>query len=172
MLRLIRTLSTGLAIVAALCVVGMMGLTVVDVASRALTNRSIPVAQEISEQLIVALVFLGMAFAYHRQEHVAVTMCTRALPIPTRGPVRLLGRCFLLGLLVWMIWATGHEAVRSYAQGEFRFGLLQVPVWPARAAIPIGLAALALQVLADMATIIVAIRAGRDDRPAPTEGYF
>lgn len=172
MLRLIRTLSICFAIAAALCVVGMMGLTVIDVANRSVTGRSVPGAQEISEQLIVALVFLGMAFAYYRKEHVAVTMCTRALPIRTRGPVRLLGRCVLLGLVFWLIWATGHEALRSYAQGEFRFGLLQVPVWPARAAIPIGLAALALQVMAEMATLIGNIRAGRDDLAHPNDGYF
>ncbi|KPQ05684.1 MAG: TRAP-type C4-dicarboxylate transport system, small permease component [Rhodobacteraceae bacterium HLUCCA12] len=172
MKRLIRSIATLFAIVAALCIVAMMGMTVADVATRALTGRSVPGAQEISEQLVVALVFLGMAFAYHRHEHVAVTICTRALPVRPRASVRLLGRAILLALVGWMIWATGQGAWHAYVRGEIRFGLLQVPVWPARAAIPIGLAAFALSILSDMADRIRDLIAGRDDSAEPNEGYF
>ena len=160
------------AIAAALCVVAMMGMTVADVTSRTITGRSVPGAQEISEQLVVALVFLGMAYAFYRREHVAVTICTLALPVRPRAAVRLLGRVIMLGLVGWMIWMTGEEAWRSYSQGEFRFGLLQLPVWPARAAIPLGLAAFALQVLSDMGDRLIDLRQARGERTAPAAGYF
>lgn len=172
MKRLIRSIATLFAIVAALCVLAMMGMTVADVTARAVTGRSVPGAQEITEQLMVALVFLGMAFAYHRHEHVAVTIVTRALPLRPRATVRVLGRVILLGLVVWMIWMTGEGAWRSYVRGEIRFGLLQVPVWPARAAIPIGLAAFALSILSDMADRIRDLMDARDDSAGSNEGFF
>lgn len=168
----IRLISTVLAIIAALCVLAMMGITVADVASRTATGRSVPGAQEVSEQLVVALVFLGMAYAYYRHEHVAVSICVRALPVRPRAVFRLLGRAIMLGLVIWMIWATGESAWRSFMRGEFRFGLLQVPVWPARAAIPIGLTAFALQALSEMFDRVSDLIHARDRLEHSTESQL
>ena len=170
MRRLIRMISTFFAILAALCVVAMMAMTVADVASRIVSGRSIPGAQELSEQLIVALVYLGMAYAFYKRDHVSVTICTALLSARLRATARLAGRSLLLAIVAWMGWRTGAEAWRSHVVGEVRFGLLQMPLWPARAAIPLGLAALALQVVSDMVDRVSDLREGRDSGAVQGQG--
>lgn len=160
----IRFTSAALAILAASCVLVMLVLTGLDIGIRWTTGRSLAGAQEVTEQLMVAVVYLGMAFALQRREHVAVAICTSSLPIRAAAGVRLLGQFLMLALVAWMIWRTGLQAWKAYLIGEVRFGLLQVPVWPARAAIPVGLAAFFLQSLLDAADRVRAIATGSDDQ--------
>ena len=146
MRRVILSFSTTLAIFASLLLFMMMIITVSDIASRTFTGRSLPGAHEISEQLVVALIFLGMALAFYRKEHVALTVFTRIIPVLPRTAIICFGHLILLFLVLWMVKVTAETAWLSFARGEYRFGLLRVPIWPAKMTIPIGLASLALQV--------------------------
>lgn len=159
----IHGLAAVLAVLAALCVLVMMLLTAGDVAMRSLTGRSIAGAQEVTETLMVAVVYLGIAYALYKREHVAVSVFTLRLPVRLRFALRLVGQAVMLALVVWIIWRTGAQAWRSWLNGEVRFGLLQVPVWPARMAIPVGMTAFLLQGLLDAYDQIVALATGRPD---------
>jgi TRAP-type C4-dicarboxylate transport system permease small subunit len=148
MRRLIIKLAAALAVAAASFVMMMMLLTGADVLKRVLTGQSLAGTQEMTESLIVAVVWLGMAWAQHTREHVSVDIVTRRVGGRDAGAMRLAGQLIMLGLSLWMLWRTGGNAWNSFDTGEVRFGLLQVPMWPARLSIPLGLAAFVLVVLA------------------------
>jgi TRAP-type C4-dicarboxylate transport system permease small subunit len=146
---MIRGLAAVLAVLAAGGVLAMMLVTMVDVLKRTVTGRSLAGAQEVTESLIVAVVWFGFAWAQYTREHVAVDLLTRRLGVRAAAVVRLAGQLTVLGLAGWMMWRTGANAWGSFESGELRFGLLQVPMWPARTAIPLGLLAFVLVVLVD-----------------------
>ncbi len=47
----------------------------------------------------------------------------------------------------WMVYVTADRALASFEMREYRFGLVRVPVWPARVAIAVGLAAYFLELV-------------------------
>lgn len=173
MRKAIDTLSAVLAVFAAACVMAMMLLTCLDTGMRWFTGRSVAGVQEIVEQLMVAIVFLGMAYALRRGDHVAVKIVTDALSVRLAATLRLVGMVIMIFVVAWMTWRTGTHAWRSFLAGEVRFGLLQVPVWPARVAIPLGLGIMILQALPGLSDQMRMLRTGRNAaEPAPETHAF
>jgi TRAP-type C4-dicarboxylate transport system permease small subunit len=154
MKKSIHAVSAVLAVLSAVSVAVLMFLVTIDVLRRSLFGRSVPGAVEIGELMVVAIVFLGIGYAQQRKDHVAINAFTARLPLRVATVLRLVGQVLLCVLVVWMIYASGRAAWQSFLTGEYRFGLLRVPIWPARAVIPLGLTSLLLEVAADLHTVL------------------
>jgi TRAP-type C4-dicarboxylate transport system permease small subunit len=138
------------ALLAASGTLFLMLATVADVARRQLTGQPLTGVVEISEVMLVAVVFLGVAYTQREKQHVATTVLTDRLPPRVSGWLRVIGTVVVVVLLLWMIQATSELALESYRRGEYRFGLTRVPLWPARASIPLGLTLLLGEVVRDL----------------------
>lgn len=148
---LLRYASRVLAMLSAMAILVIMLLTVADVTQRWATGRSMAGVLEFNEILMVAVVYLGLAYTQRRDEHVSVDLLVTRLPRRARRwveAVALLLAIMVVGLLLWATLETGLE---SYARREFRFGLRAVPIWPARLVIPLGLLFLSLEILRSLA---------------------
>lgn len=139
--RILHTVSRVLGWVSALIIAFMMFATVADVTRRLMTGKPIPGVIEMGEVLMVATVFLGLAYAEFRGAHVRMDLVIRKFSPRTAAAVNSLGLLLVLVILAWMVYVTGERAVTSIETQEYRFGLVQIPVWPGRLAIAIGLAA-------------------------------
>ncbi len=137
-----------------------------DAVARFITNRSIPGMVELSETLLVALVFLAFGYCAYSGSHIALTLVTEALPGRVAAGVRAVAYVIVAALLVWMLWATGIRALDSLETGEYKFGLAQWPLWPARTTIFVGLAlTLPVYVVAVWTNLQIA----RGRRPLPVK---
>lgn len=134
-----RRISGVTAIIASLCTFALAIAITTDVVSRMVTGRSLPGLVEVSETLLVMLVFLGMAFTSYTGGQIAVDLVTGSLPRRISAWVRSVGDVITLALLVWLVSATYTRTIDSFLGGEFKFGLVHWPLWPARASIVIGL---------------------------------
>ena len=128
------------AIIAAALTMALAISITADAVARFVTNRSIPGMVELSETLLVALVFLALGYCAYSGSHIALTLVTGALPGRISAAVKAAAFAFVVVLLIWMLWATGIRALDSFETGEYKFGLAQWPLWPARATIVVGLA--------------------------------
>ena len=63
-----------------------------------------------------------------------------------REALEALALFMALAVLAVMTLQTGKRALRSIESGEYRFGIIEIPIWPARTAVVLGLALLTLQV--------------------------
>lgn len=124
-------------------IVLLMLLTVAEIIGRATGWIAIRGALEISELGLVIVVFAGMMVAEVAEEHVRTPLLVDRLPWFASAIVRLIGRVIAFVFLVWLTILTWGAALVSIERGEFRFGVLSVPLWPAKLAIPLGLAAFA-----------------------------
>ena len=131
-----------------------MALTVVDVTRRNITGRALAGTVDLSELTMVAVVFLALGLTQLERQHVAVSLVTTRLPYNLARWLRLAGLCVTIGLITWLCVAAAQEAWRSYNRNEFRFGLLRVVVWPARAMIPLGCLALVLELAVRVADLL------------------
>lgn len=135
-----RSISTVTAVIATLCTLALAITISLDVVMRFASGRSLPGLVEASETLLVMMVFLGLAYCAYTGSHITMDLVTSALPPRTAALLRSIGDLAVIVLLLWMLFATGTRAVSSFATGEFKFGLVEWPLWPARGAIALGIA--------------------------------
>ncbi len=116
-------------VVAAAALFAIMALTFFDVGGRKLLSNSIPGSLEMTELLMVAVIFAGLPLVSLKSEHVvfdsldnfvgpAVTRIVRAL-------VHVLCGAAMLGL-AWLMWRTGQDFASS---GETT-AQLRIPKYP------------------------------------------
>lgn len=94
-----RWVASAFSVLAGLCLLALVLLTVADVVSRNVQGRSILGTVEISTVLLVAVAFLGLGAAEITGKHVSVSLIEARLP--------RLGRLVLSGLRVLLLAAVG-----------------------------------------------------------------
>ena len=92
---------------AAALLLAMMVLTFADVVGRYLLRRPVPGAFEVTELMLLVLIFAGLPLVSYRDEHAAMDFIDRALgPLGLRllvGAVHVLCAATMFAL-AWMVW--------------------------------------------------------------------
>lgn len=143
----LRILSGTLAGGGALVLGYLMLATSLDVIMRTSTGRGFQGVVEYSELVMAALVFLGLGQAQRTDSHIAVDVVVRRLPRSAERAVVSFGMVLSAALLISLTNYTALSAIESFEAGERHYGIASAPMWPARAAIPIGLGVMALECL-------------------------
>jgi TRAP-type C4-dicarboxylate transport system permease small subunit len=134
-----------------ICILILMCLTTADVVLRYVFNRPINGAYEISEILMLSAVFLGMGYTQLFHEHVNADLFVNRLSEHTKlilETALFFPALFIYGLLVWRGSVGFWE---SWTSGEYRWGLIRIPLWQARLMIPMGAFVLCMTLIRDMA---------------------
>lgn len=135
-----KYLTTPLGVFAGVLVLVLSVITVVDITFRKLGLGSVPAALEISEMLLVVCVFSAFGAAMRTRTHVATSVLTERISPKARRILHIIAASIISIMLVALVVATSQEAYKSILSGEFRFGLVQVPLWPAKLAAAVGMA--------------------------------
>ena len=107
-----------LGVVASAVLFAMMGLTVVDVVARYVFNRPLRGAFEVTELMLLVLIFAGLPLVSFSDEHATMDFIDRLL-----GPraqrwlergVQLVNGAFML-FLAWLVWL---KANRIWGYGD------------------------------------------------------
>lgn len=125
----------------------LMLLVVAEVVMRDFFDSTLGGTLEISEVLLVFVVFTGVAYAQQVGDHVSTDLVTSRMPRQAAAIVRTTGLAIAAGVILWLAWVSLGRGLDAMAAGESRFGLRSVPVWPARLVIPLGALLLGLQTL-------------------------
>lgn len=125
-------------------------VVVADVTGRFLFNHPIHGATELSELLLVAMVFIGLAAAQQDRQNYAIDMVTRHLPVSVQKFLEILSYVLCMLVVAALAWFSLRQAFDSYDRGEAGFGIIPFPIWPARFVLAIGLWLLALQFFCDI----------------------
>jgi TRAP-type C4-dicarboxylate transport system permease small subunit len=122
----------------------------IDVSSRNLGGRSFPGVVESAEIILVIGVFLGLAYAQRTKAHVATSLIVDKFTPRLARLMRSIGLLIVAFYISLATWMSAARAWQSFVGGEVRFGLIEIPQWPARAAIAIGFGILLLEILRDL----------------------
>ena len=152
LLRLVDGAAKGLALVAALALVLLATNVLVDVIGRAAFNRPFTGTLEYTQNWwMPALTLLAFAYTEKRQEHIKVTILLDTLPLAMRRAVEGIFGLIATALLLALAWHGLNEALEAAAYGQTTASSPPVAIWPTKFAAPVGILALALQILATSA---------------------
>ena len=154
-LQWVQTLNSGLVFMeskirwaADASVAILMFLTVADIIGRA-SNLPILGTMELTEHIMVFMVFCGLAFTQYSDSNIKVDAFARLLPSPVRYVFEVVGLflgALLFALITWRsgIWALDAWAIREVAEGPLSF-----PAYPSKLALVVGSCLVSLRYLFD-----------------------
>jgi TRAP-type C4-dicarboxylate transport system permease small subunit len=96
----------------------MMTLTFVDVVARYVFNRPLRGAFEVTELLLLALIFAGLPLVTHAGEHVTMDLIDRLLGRAARGLMSRLVELLCAALMFLLTWLMWMRAARIAAYGD------------------------------------------------------
>jgi TRAP-type C4-dicarboxylate transport system permease small subunit len=107
-----------LGIAASAILFAMMCLTFVDVVARYVFNRPIRGAFELTELLLLVLIFAGLPLVSHADEHVTMDFIDRWLTAEGRSFLNRIMNLFVAALMLFMAWQMWIKAGRISGYGD------------------------------------------------------
>lgn len=147
--RWLNKIERGFCYTAAGLVFVMIFPTTVDVILRYIFNSPLPEMFQLTEFMMVGVVYLAIAYVQQLKDHIKIEIATQWLPKKGQDILDLFG-C-LVGLLIFAIitWQTGRLAWEAWDTQDYTMGIVQFPLWPAKSILPIGVGLLCLRLLLD-----------------------
>ena len=128
----------------------MMCLTTADAAGRYLFNRPIAGAYEVTEKyLMVAMVFLGVCYAYRGGAYIRVTFLVDHLPRAVKIFFDYLAQVCSIAYGVLLVVATTQQFLRV-ASDRMTLSTVDIPVAPDYVMVPVGLFFMSVLMLLDL----------------------
>ena len=127
----------------------MMLLTAADVLLRYFFNRPIKGAYELTEFMLVILVFFGLGYTAVKKRHIIVDVVVSRLPQQTQVAIDSV-TCFLsLGVCFLVAWQSALEARTIWLAGQTSPSL-HIPIFPFILMVVVGYTVLSLVLLRDL----------------------
>ncbi|TVQ29746.1 MAG: TRAP transporter small permease subunit [Geminicoccaceae bacterium] len=167
--RVLERLASALGRVAELALLGLILVTLNEVAARYVFNRPQIWSYDVAYMLSGAMVMLGAAWALRANAHVRIDVFAQALPARWQQGLQVIMYVFLflpaLGFATWAAWGRTSQAWRT---GQLEQVSAWAPkVWPFYLIIALGLTALFVECLA---AVLRHLRGWRERRPVPGGG--
>lgn len=161
-MKTIHASANGLALLAEIGIVLMLVLIVGDVLSRGLFNVPIPGTDAIvASYFMVATIFLPLALLQILDENIAVDALYGLMPAAIQLVFVVVAHLCAVVFYALLGWIYYHVAVEAIDIREFVSGTWDVPIWPARLIMPVGLCLGSLAALVKMVEALGHLMSGR-----------
>lgn len=126
----------------------LMFVTVADVIGRYFFNRPLPGTFELTEMLMVFIVFLALGLAQHHNEHISLDLAYNYFPSRLKKGTDLIVDLVNLVVVAAITWQLYDYSVRML-DGNYTTAVLQLPIHPFVIAAVTGAASYALAIISD-----------------------
>lgn len=147
--NLLGLFSHGLARLGCVALFAMMGLTVVDVVGRYAFNSPLLGAFELTEFLVLIMVFSFVGYTQAEKSHVTVEILVDRLPRKTQSFIDLFNYGVGLILMTLVTWKGFEKAMEAWATGESPMNL-PVPDYPFVFFMAFGCAVMCIEFVRDL----------------------
>jgi TRAP-type C4-dicarboxylate transport system permease small subunit len=124
-----RLLSALCGVLAAVALFAIMALTLVDVSGRKLLSQSVPGSLEVTELLMVVVIFAALPLVSLRGEHVLFDSLDALLPAWVRRAQQALVDLFCAAALLGLAWLMWDKAGQMAQYGDVT-AQLKLPLGP------------------------------------------
>jgi TRAP-type C4-dicarboxylate transport system permease small subunit len=159
-LKILQRLSTYLAYVGAFSLFAMMCLTIADVAGRYIFNKPILGAYELTEFMVLVLIFSFLGYTQAHKSHVAVDLFIVFFPSKFKMVIEILNHLACLAIMILITWMGFEKAIEMMESGESSPNLT-LPSYPFVFFLVIGCGVLAIEFIKDIFQISISGRKNR-----------
>lgn len=154
-----------LAVLGGLVILAVALLTSADVFGRYALSKPIPGSGEICTVLFVIGIFLALGYTQAVKGNIRVEIVIGRLPWRVRRVTEFIVLSLMLVLTGLFTWSVAKLAIYSISIRETHMGTgyLEIPLWPAKLALSIGLFLVCLRLIVDMVNHIRVM--GKGDEP-------
>ena len=141
----VASASRAMARITGVLIILIMIAVVIDAVLRGMMGIAIWGVLEVGVLLLLALIYLGLPATQANRENFRVSIFAERFPPWFDRIVTwlLLGiQLAVLGILCWTSW---RSSIYSFNRDEVSFGMVQIPLWPSRAMVSVGLTLLIIQ---------------------------
>jgi TRAP-type C4-dicarboxylate transport system permease small subunit len=139
----IARITRWLTILAACCLAIMMVIVFIDIIGTKFFRMSIPGALDISEELMVFLTLLPLAYLAAEKGHIRITLLESRLSPGIRFIVEIIQYVIATAITGIITWRVFVEFQKTYQFMQLKSGL-DMPIWPANLATVIAFGFLTL----------------------------
>lgn len=143
----IDPLAHGLTVAAGISLFAMMIMMTIHVFSRKM-GLPVPGAFEVSEQLMVVVFTFPLAEISLKKDHVVFELFSKNFPSRFKRRMDIVGTFVGLFVFAPLTYKAWELALKMYAMGEYRQGMIDIPIWPFRLMLAIGLSVFTYQLVA------------------------
>ena len=145
LLGLLEGMENGLAFAAFLISFILMALVSLNIILRYVFSSPLSGTLEMTELLMVPMVFMPLAFAQKSGGHIRADILYIRIPYPYKKPLDIVINVIGFLVCVLFVWQTSKDAFAAYQIRDITAGHVRIITWPFRVTIPIGFLALAIR---------------------------
>lgn len=152
-----------LHVVAASFIGVLMFMTVTDVVRRTITGKGVMGVVDITQFIMVIIVFLSLAYTQVRDRHIKVDLLTSRLRGKKQAVTNVVALLIGAGVVSLITWQGSWDTLYAWEIGEWRYGpgAVWMYTWPVRLMVPLGGFWLLVRLLIDTGRQAQLIAAGR-----------
>ncbi len=155
--HIVNRITRGLAIIAALCMAILMVVNFTDIIGTKFFLQSVPGALDISEELMVLLTLLPIAFIALERGHIRITLVEEHLPMAIRFVLLMIQYGVAMLISGFVTWRVSVQFLKTVEVVQLKEGI-DLPIWPANLAVVIAFGFLTLAwILLFIKTLVVGI---------------
>ena len=155
--KLIRKITNTFCTIGMGMLVALMFLGTADVLGRYFFNRPIKGAYEISEILLAAIVFFGLAYALAVGGHVRVDTFISLMRPRTQAIAGIIISFLSFVIFVLIGWQGAELAMKSWKYHRL-IDVIYVPIWPFQLLVPLGAFTVCLELINQLLHFVMDMR--------------
>lgn len=152
-LKILQNLSTYFAFIGAFSLFIMMCLTIADVAGRYLFNKPILGAFELTEFLILILIFSFLGYTQTKKSHISVDLFMMFFPEKLKIYIEVINHLACLAIMILITWMGFEKAFEMIHTGESSPNLA-LPTYPFVFFLVLGCAVMCVEFVKDIFQIL------------------
>ncbi|MGQ9859308.1 MAG: TRAP transporter small permease subunit [Thermodesulfobacteriota bacterium] len=135
----------------------IMSIVVWEVFCRYLLRSPTTWAMEMNQYLLAALALLAGGYALVEDRHVRVDVVYRRLSAKRQASVDVVSSVLVILFCAVLLWHGSEFALDALRKGKRSMSLLELPLFPSMALVPLGGMLLGLQALAKLSQALMAL---------------
>jgi C4-dicarboxylate transporter DctM subunit len=136
--------------ISGLFILVMMVLTTIDTFLRDVLDRPMSGVYELSSMMMVGILYLGISYVQSKRNHIRMDLLSSKLSPNNQMVLQLLADVIFLSLAVIITWQMGLKFLNAWTTGDYYYGVVRFPLWPAKLAICLGTALVSVRLISDI----------------------
>lgn len=167
--RIQRKVEKTACYIAAGLVLVMIFPTTVDVVLRYIFHQPLPEIFQLTEFMMVGVVYLSIAYVQSIRDHIRIEMATSWLPKKYQEGLDIFGHIVGLIIFGFITWQSARLAWEAWVTQDYTMGIVHFPLWPAKSILPVGTGMLFARLLMDAIKDVLELQ-GREPEEAAARG--